>query len=134
MKRKFWVSVLLTVFAVTASAQANSPNAVCVSLKSGAQKFVLFSDRPRITTNTANELVVSSDQEGELNLGGVALVDKITAAYYDQTLDGIDRIETNGSQQRVEFYDIDGTRVLNPQRGKIYIIKTGRKAKKQILK
>lgn len=134
MKRKFWVSVLLTALAMTASAQENSPNAVCVSLKSGEQKFVLFSDRPLITTNSAHELVVSSAQEGELNLGGVALVDKITATYYDSTLNGIGRIESEGKTQNVEIYDLDGVRVLTPQKGKIYIIKTGGKAKKQIIK
>lgn len=126
MKQKALLSALL--LSAVLSASAEKLNAVRVLLKSGTEKCVLFEDQPRITTNATKQLIVNSSKE-ELNLGDVGQVQNITAVYYDPAT-GILSV-TGDDGNAVEFYDLHGMKVLNPQKGQIYIIKTQGKTFKQ---
>lgn len=130
MKQKTLISMLLLSAAMAASAE--QLNAVRVLLKSGTEKCVLFENQPRITTNATKQLVVTSSKE-EVNMGDVSLVQNITAVYYDPAT-GIFSVTDGADGTGVEFFDLNGMKVRNPQKGQIYIIKTQGKTFKQRIK
>lgn len=131
--RKFLLLSALIVSAVSAFATdvgEASPNAICITLKSGQTEFVAFSQAPQITSDAEKVYVTSTTDNTQLAIANIADVEKITAAWHDLT-DGVSLITVNG-ETTTEIYNLDGTRVTNIVPGRVYIIKSNGTTKKVI--
>ncbi len=120
-------TALLTLAGHASAATESEPNAVCVSLKSGATEFVAFSKKPQIKADGGKLYVVSTDDQQQLLLADLDNVEKITAASYDFTAIGKVTVDGNTTE---EVYDLSGKRVTEIVPGRIYIIKVNGQTKK----
>lgn len=131
--RKFLLLPALFLGAVSAFATdvgSASPNAVCITLKSGQTEFVAFTQAPQITSDSQKVYVTSTAENTPLAVADVADVEKITAVWHDFS-DGIGQVNFNG-ETITEVYNLDGTRAKNIVPGRVYIIKSNGTTKKVI--
>lgn len=134
MKKKVLLAVLLLSGMVMSTFADDvgeaSPNAVCVTLKSGEAEFAAFTDSPKILSADGKLSVVSESDSKQLILADLNNVEKINAVNHDFST-GIVRMDNEGTTA-TEVYNLDGTRATTIMPGRVYIIKSNGTTKKVI--
>lgn len=131
MVKKLLAGVMLAG-ALTAAADDEGLNAVCVELQGGEKTFVLFSDNPVISTDNG-KLLATAKGDSTIVVGDLFSVKEIKAVHWDKPtgISGVGFSEENGP---IQFFTISGMKVDTPQKGQVYIIRQGNQTKKVIKK